>query len=83
MKHRAMAAEVCGWGSILVGLVAAGFWVWSALVDISVPIDAVLLDQTNPFIVALHRAARLNAWAAGWTAASVALAAIERAIRIT
>jgi hypothetical protein len=76
------AAAVCGGGSIIVAFAAAFFWIWSSLVDLSVPVDAVLLDQTNPFIVAVHKAADLNAWAAGLTGVSVLLAAVERAIRI-
>jgi hypothetical protein len=76
------AAAVCGWGSIIAGFVAAVYWIWSACVDLSMPTDSVLLDVSNPFIVAMHKAADLNAYAAVWTGASVLLAAVERVIRI-
>jgi hypothetical protein len=75
------AAGVCGVLSIVAASAAAGLWAWSALVDISVPTDAVLLDASNPLIVALHHAANLNAGAAGLTGASVLLAVVERVIR--
>jgi hypothetical protein len=75
-------ADAIGWLSVAAGGAAAGLWIWSALVDISVPEDAVLLDASNPFIVALHYAAKLNAWAAALTAASALLAAVERGIHI-
>ena len=42
----------------------------------------VLLAVSNPFIVAMHKAADLNAYAVVWTGASVLLAAVERVIFI-
>ena len=76
------AAAVCGWGSIIAGFVAAVYWIWSACVDLSMPTELGAPRCINPFIVAMHKAADLNAYAAVWTGASVLLAAVERVIRI-
>ena len=76
-------AAICSWWlSVIAGLVAAGFWAWSALLSLPTPVsywgNAPL---TDPFVVALSFSARLNAWAAGMTAASITFQAFERLFR--
>ncbi len=77
-------AAVCGWGSVIVGLVAAGLWIWSACVDLPTTPGAAIggTSPDNLFNVALHKAAHLNAWAAFLTGLSVILAALERCFRL-
>lgn len=75
-------AATCGWISIATGLIAAGLWLMSARAPLPRAPGAVL-DGTrpdDPFNVALAYSARLNAYAAAFTAASMFLSAAERLI---
>jgi hypothetical protein len=76
-------------GSVATGAVAAGLWLWSALVRMPREIRKVdhgwigedkPVDDLDRLTTGLVRQSHLSAWAAGLTAASVALQALHAAI---
>jgi len=62
---------------------SAVLWGWSALLPLPLAPGAAFGGTlpTDPFNAVLAQSARLNAWAAGLTAAAVLLAAVERWLR--
>ena len=81
---RAYSLEQCLRGlSVVLGGLAAAFWLLSALVPIPLLPGAALggTSPGEPFNVALHDAARWNFWAAAATALSVLLLTVAEAVR--